>query len=349
MAPPARFIRVLIIADDADLRASLAAALASPGFVVVAQVGDADAACRSCEDLQPDICVVDAGMPLDEGFVAVQDIMAFRPTPILVLTDSTENQAAFDALALGALDVMVRPSRPGVDEGFRKDLCARLRLLSGVRVITHVRGRRQRKRPNEVLTDGPPVIGIAASLGGPRALAVLLKGLPIDLKAPIIIVQHISQGFAQGLAAWLQSESGLLVKEAEEGELLTPGKVLVAPSGFHLTVGPDEDVVLDDGPAFDGFKPSATVMFSALARRYAARAIGVVLTGMGRDGAEGLAAIRAAGGRTLAQDEATSVVYGMPRAAVEAGAVEKVLPLEELPEAVASCVRQLDASWKGGR
>ena len=337
-------IRVLLMAEDEPLRAGLACALEAQGFRVVEAVSDAATAARACAALTPDIVVVDTAAKADEGFAAVQDIMAFRPTPILVLTDASEGQGAFEALALGALDVMRRPEK-GAGSEFVADLCHRLRLLSGVRVITHVRGRRSRKRPRSAL-DGPPVLGIGASLGGPRALAVLLKGLPNDLPVPICVVQHISQGFSQGLASWLGSESGLKVKEAEDGEPLVASTVFIAPTGAHLTVGTGDEIVLDGGPAVDGFRPSATALFASLARRYGRRVIGVVLTGMGRDGADGLAAVRAAGGRTLAQDEATSVVYGMPRAAVEAGAVERVLPLEEIAEAITGLVRQADEAWR---
>lgn len=339
-------IRVLLMAEDEGLRTLLSRSLGGAGMRVVEAVAHAGAATRACGELSPDVVVVDSTVKVAEGFAAVQDIMAFRPTPILVLSDAPEGQEAFEALALGALDVMRRPD-PGASPEHLAELAGRLRLLSGVQVITHVRGRRSRKRTPDPC-DGAPIVGIAASLGGPRALAVLLKGLPRDLAVPICLVQHISSGFSQGLASWLASESGLPVKEAGHGEPLAAGRVYVAPTGAHLTVGARDEILLDRGPAIDGFRPSATAMLASLARRYGRRAIGVVLTGMGRDGADGLAAIRAAGGRTLAQDEATSVVYGMPRAAVEAGGVERVLALEEIAEAIVGLVRQTNRTWGSG-
>jgi two-component system chemotaxis response regulator CheB len=333
-----RSIRVLIVSADGALRAELGEALRVPGFSVAGAVGQAAAATELCQDVQPDVAVVDAALPAGEGFSAVQDIMAFRPTPILVLAQAVSGPEAFQALALGALDVMARPR--GVDKAaFAVELTHRLRLLSGVRVIQHVRGRRKRKR--EGALEGPPVVGIAASLGGPRALAILLKGLPRDLGAPVCVVQHISDGFVDGLAGWLSSESGMPVQEAQDGSRLEPGAVLVAPCGVHLTAGGKDQVELDDGPPVEGFRPSATRLFCSLAQRYGRRAVGVVLTGMGRDGAEGIAAIRAAGGHTLAQDEATSTVWGMPRAAVETGAVQKVVPIDEMAAALLSVVREL--------
>lgn len=338
-------VRVLVVAANEEIRAQIVVALRRPGLSVVDAVGEATAAVRACRELSPDVAVVDAAAGAEAGFAAVQEIMAFRPTPILVVTDAPEGQEAFQALALGALDVMGRPNGAAA-EGFGEDLAHRLRLLSGVQVITHVRGRRARKREADGV-DGPPVLGIAASLGGPRALAVLLKGLPRDFPAPVLLVQHISHGFSLGLASWLASESGLSVKEAVDGERLLAGRVYVAPTGAHLMVGPNDDVALDAGPSVEGFRPSATALFASLARRYGPRVIAVVLTGMGRDGAEGLSQIRAAGGRTIAQDEATSVVYGMPRAAVEAGAIERILPLEEIAPAVVGLVRLADAAGWG--
>ncbi|MGI5865290.1 MAG: chemotaxis protein CheB [Myxococcales bacterium] len=339
-------IRVVLMAEDEGLRTLLSRSLGAAGLRVVETVSDATSATRACGALAPDVVVIDSTAKASEGFAAVQDIMAFRPTPILLLTDAPEGQGAFEALALGALDVMSRPP-PGASPEHLAELATRLRLLSGVKVITHVRGRRTRKRVPDP-HDGPPIVGIAASLGGPRALAVLLKGLPRDLAVPICLVQHISSGFSQGLASWLASESGLHVEEAGHGEPLVAGRVYVAPTGAHLTIGANDEIVLDRGPAIDGFRPSATAMLASLARRYGRRAIGVVLTGMGRDGAAGLAAIRAAGGRTIAQDEATSVVYGMPRAAVEAGGVERVLPLDEIAEAIVGLVRQNNRTWGSG-
>lgn len=333
-------IRILLATADGALRRTLEEALRPPGFALVGTVADAAGATRHCQGGAVDVAVVDAALPRGAGFAAVQDIMAYKPTPILVLAGQVSGPEAFQALALGALDVMARPG-PRHD-AFAQEIAHRLRLLCGVRVIQHVRGRRRKRTgPGSPALEGPPVVGIAASLGGPRALAILLKGLPRDLGAPICIVQHISDGFVEGLAGWLASESGMPVHEAVDGETLSPGLVHVAPSGAHLTVAPGDRVALDESPAFDGFRPSATRMFLSLAEHCGRRTIGVVLTGMGRDGAEGLKAVRDAGGRTLAQDEATSTVYGMPRAAVEAGAAERVVPIDEMATVVVGLVREL--------
>jgi len=185
-------LRVLLVTADSELRVELGEALRhSVGFLVAGVVRTAAEATRRCQDLQPDVVVVDAGLPADEGFTAGQDIMAFRPTPILVLAGAGGGKEAFRALAMGALDVMPRPAAGR--EGFARELLHRLKLLAGVRVIQHVRGRRHKKR-ERAAPAGPPVVGIAASLGGPRALAILLKGLPRDLPAPVCLVPHISDG-----------------------------------------------------------------------------------------------------------------------------------------------------------
>jgi two-component system chemotaxis response regulator CheB len=344
MKPPERAKGVLIVAEAEALCRALRAALDGDAFAIVAAVRTASAATRACLDQAPDVAVIDAGLGAGEGLRAVQEVMAYCPTPILVLTAAPEGQAAFEAMNLGALDAMGYPGPSAPSAAFGEELRQRLKLLCGVRVITHLRGRRSRPRGAR---EGCLAVGVAASLGGPRALSTLFKGLPRDLPASVLVVQHISDGFSRGLASWLASESGLKVKEAEHGEALVPGVVLVAPSRHHLLVGDEGRVVLDDGPPVEGFRPSATALLRSLARHFGPRAVGVVLTGMGHDGAQGLAAMRAAGGRTLAQDEASCTVYGMPRAAVEAGAAERVVGLSHMARAVTELVRQAGALKEG--
>ena len=177
------------------------------------------------------------------------------------------------------------------------------------------------------------VIAVGASLGGPRALAQLLRDFKAPPAAPILIVQHISDGFTEGLAHWLSTESNLDVRMAEDGESLVPGLIGLAPSGQHLVVADGRVRLVDDVPE-GGFRPSCTTLFRSVARAYGTRAIGVVLTGMGSDGAAGLLEMRKAGAHTLAQDESSCIVFGMPRAADEAGAVEQVLPLDQMARTI---------------
>ena len=334
-------IRVLIVEESGRRRRALEAALASPELELVGSVGDVAAATRASQSLNPDIVVLNPAIAGGTGFSVIEEVMAFRPTPILVVTDRKGSALGFKAMALGALDVLLLPEQESAAAEFAVQLKGRVKLLAKVRVITHVKGRRGPRTPMPHERVTTPIVGIAASLGGPKALAHLLRDLPDGLPAPICIVQHISDGFAGGLATWLAAETGKRVMEAQDGQILVPGLVLVAPSGAHLTVGSDERVVLDHGPEVEGFRPSCNSLLHSLARRYGPRAIGVVMTGMGSDGAHGLLALRDAGGRTLAQDEATSVVYGMPKAALEAGGVERQVPLDELAEAIAGLVQQL--------
>lgn len=340
MTPPGgRGIRVLV-ADDSELFRQLLASVvaAEPGFEVVAVAADGNEAAALARTLRPDVITMDLNMPDADGFSGIARIMAETPTPILVLTGNPAEAVGFRALSLGALDILEKPHAQADLGEYGALLRSRLRLLAGVKVIRHLRGLRERRpQPPQAATRVELVV-VGASLGGPRALASLLRGLPAGFPAPIAIVQHIADGFTEGLASWLASESRLRVREARDGDPLLPGRVLVGPSGRHLVIG--EGVVrLSDAPPVDTFKPSVTPLFATAARRYGARACGVLLTGMGRDGAEGLRLLKEAGGPTLAQDESTSAVFGMPRAAIELGAVDRVLPIEEIPRVLVELTR----------
>ncbi len=334
-----RPIRVLV-ADDSELFRELLSRVvaAEPGFEVVAVAADGNAAAALARTLKPDVITMDLNMPDADGFSGIARIMAETPTPILVLTANREEAVGFRALSLGALDILEKPQADTDLDDYGTLLRSRLRLLAGVKVIRHLRGLRERRGSVPPAAMRPDLVVIGASLGGPRALATLLRGLPADFPVPIAVVQHIADGFTEGLASWLASESRLRVREARDGDPLRPGRVLLAPTGCHLLVA--EGVArLSDAPPVDTFKPSVTPLFVSAARAYGPRVCGVMLTGMGRDGAEGLRAIKDAGGPTLAQDEATSAVFGMPRAAIELGAVDRVLSIEEMPRALVELTR----------
>jgi len=334
-----RPIRVLV-ADDSELFRELLAGVvaADPAFQVVAVAADGDEAASRARTLRPDVITMDLNMPDADGFSGIARIMADTPTPILVLTGDPTEAVGFRALSLGALDILEKPQATADLGAYGQLLRSRLRLLAGVKVIRHLRGLREKRREAPRAVARADLVVIGASLGGPRALAALLRGLPADFPAPVAVVQHIADGFTEGLASWLASESRLDVREARDGERLRAGRILLAPTGKHLVLA-DGVARLSDAPPFDTFKPSVTPLFLSAARQYGARACGVILTGMGRDGAEGLRAIRAAGGPTIAQDEATSAVFGMPRAAIELGAVDRVMPLDEIPRALVELTR----------
>jgi two-component system chemotaxis response regulator CheB len=335
-----RPIRVLV-ADDSELFRELLSRViaADPAFDVVAVAADGNAAAAAARTLQPDVITMDLNMPDADGFSGIARIMAETPTPILVLTANKAEVVGFRALSLGALDIVEKPAATVDLDEYGAQIRSRLKLLAGVKVIRHLRGLRgTRSRLPQATARRTELVVIGASLGGPRALATLLKGLPPTFPAPIAIVQHIADGFTEGLAGWLQQESKLQVREARDGDPLLPGRVLLAPSGAHLLVA-DGVVRLSDAPPVDTFKPSVTPLFASAARSYGARAGGVLLTGMGRDGAEGLKALKDAGAQTLAQDEASSAVFGMPKAAIDLGAVGRVLPLDDIPRALVELTR----------
>jgi two-component system, chemotaxis family, protein-glutamate methylesterase/glutaminase len=334
-----RPIRVLV-ADDSELFRDVLARVVStdPSFEVVGVAADGNAAAALARSVRPDVITMDLHMPCADGFSGIARIMAETPTPILVLSANREEAVGFRALSLGALDILEKPSATSDLGAYGSLLRSRLRLLAGVRVIRHPRGLRDGPRPAAPVRGRADLVVIGASLGGPRALATILRALPADFPAPIAVVQHIADGFTEGLASWLAQESRLNVREARDGEPLRAGRVLLAPTGRHLVVS-EGTAHLSEAAPVDTFRPSVTPLFVSAASSYGPRACGVLLTGMGRDGAEGLRALKAAGAHTIAQDEATSVVFGMPRAAIELGAVDRVLPLDDIARALLELVR----------
>lgn len=273
----------------------------------------------------PDVLLVD--LVSSEALSAIERIMAQRPTPILALHPGVlTGQQAFQALALGALDVMDRPMTPGPD--FWHAVNRKLVMLAQVKGVRSPPSSSKARQPVQEGPTAPfPLVALAASLGGPKAVATVLRMIPRGFPAPIAYCQHISQGFTEGLAHWLSTETALRVVEATHDAWMEPGTVYIAPSGGHLLVKPDGRLELDTGPALRGFRPSCDMLLTSAGESFGKRCIGVILTGMGRDGARGLKEIRERGGRTIAQDEATCVVYGMPREAVLLGAAQQVLPL----------------------
>ena len=354
-------IRVLIV-DDSPLAAEILSGIfaGTPDITVVGVAQDGLEALDLTARLRPDLITMDVWMPRLDGFSAVEQIMAYHPTPILVVTTGPAAGAGaavevgLKMLAAGALDVIEKPARHD-NAGWAAsaaEIVGKVRLLAGVPVVTHLRGRRTRPRdgvpattqriaavlpiyasasPLPLRRAGAPydVVAVAASTGGPQALLAILSALPAPFPLPILIVQHIGAGFGPALADWLSRATGHAVRLAVAGQGPVPGLVLLAPDGHHLSLGPDARVRLEDGPPCEP-RPAADVLFQAVAGYYAARAIGIVLTGMGRDGAEGLLALRRRGAYTIAQDEPTSVIFGMPRAAIDLDAIDAVLPLDDI-------------------
>ncbi|MGH2689704.1 MAG: chemotaxis protein CheB, partial [Actinomycetota bacterium] len=265
--------------------------------------------------------------------------------PIVMVTSAQPVDVArsFRAVEAGALTLLEKPGAPGSPRfaELADELVTTVKLMADVKLVRRRRRRasvpRSHVRLPERRTD---LVAIGSSTGGPAALASLLKELPPDLPVPVLIVQHIARGFDRGLAEWLDKVTPLSVRLAEAGRPLSPGEVLVGPHDRHLGVLGNGTAELSAAPAIGGHRPSATHLFSSVARSYGARAMGVILTGMGNDGAVGLLDLRSAGGVTVAQDKASSVVYGMPREAVHLGAVDCILPLQEIAPAIARACRR---------
>jgi len=274
-------------------------------------------------------------MPVMDGLSATETIMAELPTPILVLTADPRNQApelTHRALEVGALALQVKPALDAGPEAW--NLAREVKLISSVKVIRHLRGARKGAPApapapavaQEVFQSSPlGLVAIASSTGGPQVVQKMLSELPANFPAPIAVVQHINAAFAESLAGWLAASSRLKVKLAVDGDPLVPGMVLLAPPNLHLTISARGKVAVKPGEQRDGHTPSATLLLESAAKTYGRRAVGVILTGMGADGADGMLAIKNAGGVTLAQNQESCVVFGMPGAAIAKNAVDHVL------------------------
>lgn len=348
-----RSIRTMVVDDSAVARQLLVSILQGAGdFEVIDAVSDGERAVALAGATRPDLITMDLHLPGINGIEAIRRIMAAAPIPIAVVSASSnlEDGAIFRALEAGALTVVKRPMPPGHLEYLRRrrGLLNELRKIarpeveatapavaskSGipVRQVAPARDRVAR-RPENTRVD---VIAIGASTGGPAALHAILRGLPRRTLPPIVVVQHMTPGFVAGLARWLSDVAPGPVRVARDGEALAPGVVLLAPDDHHMVIEPGGTVRLRATPPVGGHRPSATTLFESILSSFGARSIGVLLSGMGQDGAEGLAQLRQQGSVTIAQDRASSVVFGMPRAAVELGAVTHVLPLSEIAPALA--------------
>lgn len=339
-SPP---VRVMVVDDSPICRALLAETLEAEGDIeVVARAEDGKSALALARLCSPALVTMDVRMPGLDGLETVSRLMAERPIPVLVVTDlPTDREATlvFDAVRRGALEVAAKP-RAG-DERAGSSLRARVRALAGVPVVRHLPPRTAHGRePVASLERGPVrMVAIGASAGGPAALASLLAQLPRSFPACVAIAQHLPVGFASPFARYLATRTELRVVVAERAVPAARGTVVLPPDDAHLVArGPDR-LGPSEAPPQGGHRPSVDVLFRSMAEQLGSRAAGVLLTGIGRDGAEGLLAMRGAGAPTIAQDEHSSVVFGMPRAAIELGAAERVLSLEAMSSVLRELVR----------
>ena len=345
-------IRVLVADDSATSRALLVELLsAEPDFKVVGEAANGQEAVAMAERLAPDLITMDVQMPIMDGLEATKQIMVRSPCPIIIISHTARDDEvglSLEATRAGALMVLPKPDGP-LSPRFafhRRQIVSMARAMSQVKVV-----RRHGASP-AFSVDTPPsrsaytppsparthathdairLVAIAASTGGPAAIQMVLANLPRSFPAPILVVQHIAHGFTNGLARWLAGDTALRVKVADLGEPASAGTVYVAPDNLHIGCRLDGRgairIVLDNAPAVGVFRPSASYLFRSVAESLGPAALSVILTGMGDDGIAGLHAVKTAGGRVIAQDESSSVIYGMPREAARAGVVDWVVPI----------------------
>ena len=359
-------IKVLVVDDSAFMRHSISQYLnENPDITIVGAARDGNEALDMIPKLEPDVITLDVEMPRMDGLTALRQIMARFPRPVVMFSSLTREGAVetIRALTLGAVDFISKPTsnvniRSVMDEAATKILRA---------ASAHVKPVAQtisRAVPVTVTLTSPtmqptqtsggaagadkivrsrlrsdPIVMIGTSTGGPRALNELIPALPGDLGAAIVVVQHMPVGFTRSLAERLNSVSKLRVKEAEVGDRLLVGQVLVAPGGFHMVIDDDELVALNQKPPVHGVRPAVDITMISLVQRYGKTVIGAILTGMGNDGTTGSSLLHSMGGRVIVEHESTCVVYGMPRAVVEAGAATEILPLSDIPAAIERAVK----------
>lgn len=363
MTPRSHKVRVLIVEDSAVAAMLLQHIIgADPRLEVAGVAASGEIALALLPTLRPDVILMDVFLPGIDGVETTRRIMRTQPTPIVVTSAALSRASltiSMDALRAGALTVIEkqldirRPDHPKL----ARQLCTQITIMSQVQVIRQREARPDTLRrtvasaapllsrtvpglsiADPVAAGGYRILGLVASTGGPNALARVLSDVPTDFPLPIVLVQHIGAEFAAGFAAWLDTQVPMPVEMATHGERVRPGRVYVAPGGRHLTIK-GNSMVLTDEPPVSGQRPSGTVLFQSLADHFGAAGIGVLLTGMGDDGAQGLLAMRLAGACTLAEDETTAVIYGMPAVAAEIGAVQMKLPLDAIGARILNTVR----------
>lgn len=334
-------IRVLLVDDSPVALAVLKKILsAAPDIEVVGTAANGKDALELVIELRPNVICCDLDMPVMNGFDFIDAVMKRFPCPILVVSSLVQKEHTrnvFRALEMGALDILPKP-RPGFDArdgAHAGQLIHKIRMLAGVNVHRkHGLPRSGLRAPGRKPDETTPVriVVIGASTGGPLALQSILKALPADFPAPVLCVQHISEGFPQILVDWLGSSSSLEVKIAGEAEMPAGGAVYFPKEGRHLLIDSQGALVSSLAPPVNGHRPSVSMTFKSAAGFYGAATLAVLLTGMGGDGADGLKIVREIGGLTVAQDEESSIVFGMPKQAIELGAARYVLPLDKIAE-----------------
>jgi two-component system chemotaxis response regulator CheB len=336
-------IRVMLVDDSPVALTVLSRMLStSPDVRVVGTANNGREGLELIPRVQPDVICTDLHMPEMDGKEFIRTVMERLPRPILVISvsvlEAEKSANVFELLQAGAVDVFPKPNfSPGtVDSQATKDLIEKIKVIAGVVVFRRPKHARSVHPEAHSKSHTPRIqmVGIGASTGGPQALSVILSRLPQDFSVPVACIQHISQGFLPGLITWLAMVTKREIQLVHAETSPQPGVVYFPAEGTHLVVTRNGMVAPSQLPPYDGHRPSVTILFKSLAQQFQGGAMGVLLTGMGKDGAEGLLSIRRAGGVTVAQDEETSIVFGMPKQAIELNAAQSVLPLDQIAEEI---------------
>jgi two-component system chemotaxis response regulator CheB len=353
-------IRVLVVDDSAFMRFTITRYLSEvPDIQVVGAARDGEEALDMIARLNPQVITLDVEMPRLDGLSTLQEIMRTQPRPVIMLSSLTKEgaQETVRALTLGAVDFVPKPDGKANIQAVMDEVVQKIRRAAQVKARALVNTVGSPARSEDISgqasskvtrpwREGDVLIVIGASTGGPRALSTLIPALPHHLNAALLIVQHMPAGFTRSLAQRLDSLSAFRIREAVPGDRLEVGLGLVAPGGFHLTLDAQGTVQLNQNPPVHGVRPAVDVTLLSVAQYFAPRTLGVILTGMGNDGANGAVLIHAAGGYVIAEDETTAVVWGMPRSVIEARAANAVLPLTAMAEKIEQLVRQFNGGWR---
>lgn len=341
-------LRVLVVDDSAFFRRLIGEVIAKdPGLRVAGVARDGRDAVEKTKSLRPDIVTLDVNMPELNGLEALRQIMKEVPTPVVMLSSLTSEGAeeTLQALSEGAVDFLCKPALSQIDGRWQEEVVAKVKVAAKANLGRHGRQvftggaapvsavvRRNR-------LTGARILAIGTSTGGPKALQEVIPKLPADLPVAVLVVQHMPAGFTRTLAQRLNSASPLNVKEGEHGEPIRPGNVYVAPGDYHMRVGARGEIELGQDPPIASLRPSVDAMFESVAQVYGSGVVAAVLTGMGNDGTRGAGLIKRAGGFVVAEDQSTCVVYGMPRAVVEEGYADRVVPLQYVAEELTRSVQ----------
>ena len=334
--------RVLIVDDSAFAREMIAAILSTDSDIhIIGEATNGKEAVESVKEKKPDIVTMDIEMPVMDGLEAIEHIMSSTPVPILVVTTRGDAHTAYAAISKGALDLV---QKPDVNLEGAREFIDKIKLLSKIRVITHISVKRTAKemeiqKPVFSGKADDRIIAIASSTGGPEALSIIFSRLPEKFPFPIVVAQHMSDGFVPGMVEWLKNISRLNIKVASKDEALSGGVVYVSPSENHIEINETKRISFVERHPKDIYRPSCDVLLSSVARIYGKKALGVILTGMGSDGAAGMKKIKDTGGITIAQDEKTSVVFGMNKVAIDSGCIDKILQVDEISDKLVQLIK----------